>query len=192
MTTLEEPLLEAPVFRESTLVPSVLKRRYARLYACAASIACLCLAAALPGRLGNPHLASYVEGANLVVQRVPTATWSTADRCTTCRDKVGTSRAPGATHLSQVWHLTKAHQVGRLRQRRYSVLKPGCNHSLLALVSGAYEERQLVRCSLETRACCAALPSQGRFNAIATASLWPKHGKPQCASCRPPAPARSL
>ena len=72
MTTLEEPLLEAPVFRESTLVPSVLKRRYARLYACAARIACLCMAAALPGRLGNPHLASYVEGANLVVQRVPT------------------------------------------------------------------------------------------------------------------------
>lgn len=36
MTGREKPLLEAPVFRESTLVPSVLKRRYAQLYACAA------------------------------------------------------------------------------------------------------------------------------------------------------------
>jgi hypothetical protein len=61
------------------------------------------------------------------------------------RDRIGTSRAPGAAHLSQVWHLAKTHRLGRLRQRRYSVLRPGRNHSLLALVSGAYEDRQLVR-----------------------------------------------
>ena len=62
-----------------------------------------------------------------------------------CRDRLGTTRAPGAAHLSQVWHLTRAHRVGKLRQHRYSVLKPGHNHSLLALVAGSYENRQLVR-----------------------------------------------
>ena len=72
-----------------------------------------------------------------------------------CRDRLGTTRAPGAAHLSQVWHLTRAHRVGKLRQHRYSVLKPGHNHSLLALVAGLYENRQLVRLPAAGLAGCA-------------------------------------
>ena len=70
MTAREEPLLEAPVFRESTLVPSVLKRRYARLYTCAIPSVChsvevdcaaghfagSCKATILPVTVGGPNL----------------------------------------------------------------------------------------------------------------------------------------
>ena len=93
-------------------------------------------------------------------------------------DRIGTSRAPGAAHLSQVWHLAMTHRLGRLRQRRYSVLRPGRNHSLLALVSGAYEDRQLVR-PPRTAACLFPGPA---------APPRPQHPELQCTCAGRPAP----
>ena len=63
MTAREEPLLEAPVFRESTLVPSVLKRRYARLYTYASPT----VSHSLRGERAAGHFAGSYKAAILPV-----------------------------------------------------------------------------------------------------------------------------
>lgn len=66
-------------------------------------------------------------------------------QCDACRDKFGTTRKKDSKELSQVWHLTGRYRVGALKQRKFSILDPGRNNSVLALVRGNYEEKELVR-----------------------------------------------